>query len=231
MGMAFAGCFLHHFTDHKTSHQSPRSLEQYITLVRENSQPGCAEIMLDSLGFIARLMYPQKVRELNSDILKIERDFTPYFWHGVGRALFFLPEHIRPRRSFPGKAVKMAAREAPDEPAFQNMLSGLAWPLTLVNLREPRIFEQVLTRHRDCLTGNAAFFAGVCSAIVFWAGSIADMTLVDSFLDFTPSPQLRETWDTFIKIPCREALNDWYPRLAKRKTWAELFKYRQNSPV
>lgn len=233
MGMLFAGWFLQNYKNQKSSSNSHMILEEYLTLIKKNTMPGYKEVPLESLGFIARLMYPGEVLVLDKLLHEIDQDFAAYFWHGVGRALCLLPENMWPGRSFPCRAVEMAAKEAPHELGYLNVFSGLGWPLTLVNIREPRILEYVLKYHRDRLLENDAFSNGVSSAIVLLLESIRDRTLIDSFLDHKPGssfPGLLEAWDKLIKTPCKRALKDFYPYLKKQNCWSEVFKYRQNRP-
>lgn len=233
MGMLFAIWFLQNFKKRDSSAISSGVLEQYLSLASENTMPGYREIPVESLGFITRLMHPQQVPVIDKILQEINRDFAAYFWHGVGRALCFLPENMRPGRTFPNRAVEMAGKEAPHEPGYLNVLSGLGWPLTLVNIKEPRILEYVLTYHRDRLLENDAFSKGVSSAIVLLQESIRDKTLISSFLEHKPDssvPGLLDAWEQMIKNPCKRALEDYYPYLKKQNCWSEVFKYRQNRP-
>jgi hypothetical protein len=228
MGMVFANRFLQNFKDQNSLSISFKTIERYLALVRENSLPSCAGIPLDSLGFIARLMFPEQVPLIDKRLQKMEKNLAAYFWHGVGRALFFLPGNMWPGRSFPWRAVEMAPTEAPHEFGYLNILSGLAWPLTLVNLREPRITENVLKYHRERLSKNEAFSNGVSSAIVFLTKSIGSSPLIDSFLNHNPAssePRLREDWERLVKTPCQKALNS-HPHQENRNSWSKFFLYK-----
>jgi len=228
MGMAFANWFLNQSQNQDTSSGSFEMIEQYHTLARQNSLAGCTGILLDSLGFISRLMAPVQLPEIGKQLQEIDKDFAAYFWHGVGRALCFLPQNMWPGRSFPWRAVEMAIKEAPHELGHVNMLSGLAWPFTLVNLREPRILENVLKYHRETLIKNDAFSKGICAALVLLAGSIDDRSLIDSFLEHHPDPAepgLPELWQQVVKEPGKKALANPSPHLKNRYSWSQLFKY------
>ncbi len=229
MGMLFASRFLQDFKNGNLYSDPSRALEQYLYLSRDNSIPGYAEIPVESLGFISRLLYPGELLVIDRLLQNINQELVAYFWHGVGRALCFLPENLWPGRSFPWRAIEIAIKETPHETGHFNVFSGLGWPLTLVNIREPRIMENVLKYHRDCLLENNAFSSGVSSAMVLLMDSVGDNTLINSFCDHKPDcsdPRIHENWIQLIKNPCEKALTDFYPYLKKRNCWSEVFKYR-----
>ncbi len=184
------------------------------------------------MGFIARLQYPEEVLVIDKILHDINEDYVSYFWHGVGRALAFLPSNLWPGGSFPWKAIRMAAKEFPHELGQLNVLSGLGWPLTLVNIREPKIMEGVLKYHGEFLLKNDAFSNGVSSALVFLQEFINDKTLINSFYNHKPdtsNESLHEIWDQCIKIPCERVFKEVYPYLEKENCWAELLRYREYS--
>lgn len=233
MGMAFATWFLKNFQHQDSNSHSGKKLEYYLNFARENSMSGCGEIPVESLGFIARLLYPAVVPVLDRLLQEIDRDLAAYFWHGVGRAFCFLPGNIWPARIFHWRTVKIAVNEAPHELGYLNILSGLAWPFILVNLKEPRILEYMLLYQKDYLSENDAFADGVSSAIVFLLESIHDGSLAGSVCDHKPDSAdtgLLKAWHKLIKTPCDKAVKNLYPYLDKKNCWSELFKYRQNTP-
>ena len=84
------------------------------------------------------------VRIVDRGLSAIDPDIVGYFWHGVGRGLYFLPINALPCSSSTWRAVEMAHEEAPHTLGRLNALGGLAWAVTLVNIRHPAILEAFL---------------------------------------------------------------------------------------
>ena len=116
-------------------------LQQFIALCEDNSREGYTGAVLEALGLVTRLRYPQLVRIVDRRLSAIAPDVLGYFWHGVGRGLYFLPLNALPCSSSTWRAVEMAQDEAPHTLGRLNALGGLAWAVTLVNIRHPAILE------------------------------------------------------------------------------------------
>jgi hypothetical protein len=233
MGMSLANNFLMKVDMAKDWPFLTKGIKQYLSLLNKVSLPGYEKIPVESLGFISRLLFPDFLPVINQLFHEVDDELVPYLWHGVGRALCFLPRHLWPGCSSPWRAIEIAESEAPHETAFLNILAGLGWPLTLVNIKHPQIMEQVLRYHGKYLSKNDAFSSGVSSAVLFLRDYLRENSLIMEFYNYKPEdsePGLHKTWDKLIKIPCEKALEHFYPYLKREHRWSELFKYRPNLP-
>src|SRR5262249_28106179 len=153
----------------------------------------------------------------------IHGDLVGYFWHGVGRAIYFAPTNFWPDGRSPDRGVEMALRESPHEVARLNSLAGLTWALTLVNIRQPEIMQSLLKRQGRLLNEDGAFSNGLSSAIIIWQDSTQDAASIARFCQYHPSdPILAGQWDNHIRHPCETALQDYYGVLKKRESIGEV---------
>jgi hypothetical protein len=123
----------------------------------------------------------------------------------------------------------MLQLEAPHTLGRLNVLAGLAWALTLVNIRYPEILETFLKHHGDLLSTSDAFANGVSSATMIWY----DMTWNDPYLKAfcrhqpDPSdPDLVKLWNRQVRGPCLEALQHHYGMLKEQHRLGEVFRYQ-----
>jgi hypothetical protein len=151
-----------------------------------------------------------------------------YFWHGVGRAIYFLPINILPFYGSIWHAYEMAQREATDEFAWRNALAGLAWGVTMVNIRQPAIMAHLLQQHGEDLSENAAFSYGVASSLMMRYDTTPDAPFIMPFYQYQPDatdPGLVWLWNSQVRQPAQEALQTYYPILKQRSRLGELFRY------
>jgi hypothetical protein len=163
---------------------------------------------------------------LDQQLSEIEQDVVGYYWHGVGRALYFFPTYFVPGSCSPWRAVE---REAPHELARFNVLAGLAWAVTLVNLRQPKIMEAVLKYHGDQLSESGAFSNGVASSIMMRYDTTPDAPFIIPFCEYQSDPYdsgLVERWKDQVGSPCQEALQQYYPVLKEHNRLDEMFRYQ-----
>ena len=151
-----------------------------------------------------------------------------YFWHGVGRAIYFAPTNVLPGSNSSERALKATREEAPHELGKRNALSGLAWAMTLVNIRHPEVLESFLKHHGDQLLDREAFINGVSSSVMIWCESTDDDPCLKAFYQYEPDPSNeigRQRWERMVHRPCEEALESVYPVLKKRRRFGEVFRY------
>lgn len=142
------------------------ALERFIGLCHHHARPGYARAVFEALGFVGRTLHPGAVARLDGSL---SRELKAFFWHGVGRGLYFSPENAVPGRS--PAAVAAAWREPPHELGRRNALAGVAWAATLVNLRHPEVVESLFDRSFGALDDPAreAALGGAASAAFVWA--------------------------------------------------------------
>jgi hypothetical protein len=218
-GLSFAGRLL--ATEEA---RSPAGLARWIALWEENARPGYGCIAVEALGLVARNLYPYLLPRLGELLGAIAPVLAEHLWHGAGRGLYFAPTHVLPYSGAHGRAFEKAWREPPDEPGRRNATAGLAWALTLVNLRHPEILAEVLRRHRREIGSAEAFANGVASAVLVWRGIVGHDRHLASFLEYRPA--LATLWYDLVLGPCEEALQHTDPQLQQSGGLAALFRFQ-----
>ena len=235
IGMSFAQHLLQ-----EVNHLSPpskirRVVQQFIELCKENSRPGYAGAAIESLGLITRSgtfskdCQPMTMCQIVSrELAEIDQEAYAYFWHGVGRATYFLPIHFLPFYGSIGHATEMLLRFAPDDAARRNAIGGLAWGVTMVNIRHPEVIADWLKHYGEHLAIEEGFTNGVTSAIIMRYDTTPDETLAGNFFRYQPSnkeKQLVEWWKNNVAQPCEDALSYYHPALKKHQLLGNIFRF------
>jgi hypothetical protein len=129
-------------------------LAEFLSTCKQYAWAGYAGIMEESLGLIARTLYPQSIEQLDECLRVVSTLSRKRFWHGVGRGIYFVT---------PWNGIEKCMNEPPDETAKLNALSGFCFALTLVNLRQPEVFAAFFRRHE-----TVDYSDGMCAALVVW---------------------------------------------------------------
>lgn len=131
-------------------------LPEFLLTCKRYAWAGYAGIMEESLGLIARTLYPQSIAQLDSGLRVMSMLSRKRFWHGVGRGIYFVT---------PWNGIEKCMNEPPDETAKHNALSGFCFALTLVNLREPEVLAAFFRRYE---TETLDYSDGIYAALVVW---------------------------------------------------------------
>ena len=223
MGLSFAQHLLQTVSPFSLEHEIRGMLETFTTLCRENSRKGYVGAAYESLGLVARTWNAEMVRALDRLLLQIDPEVAACFWHGVGRALYFLPVYFVPGLLSPWHTLD---RDAPSDLARLNMRAGLAWATTLVNMRQPAIMEDLVARHGRLLEQNDAFANGVASSVIMaWDITPGD-SYIRRFAEHEPAPYLADVWDRLVRRPCRLALECYHDILRRAHAVGEVFRYQ-----
>ena len=233
IGMSFAQHLLQSVT-----HLSPRTsirrvLQQFIALCRDNATPGYEGAALESLGLVSRSgaftgdSQPPVLVEMISEELESldEPEVRDYFWHGVGRATYFLPIHFIPFYGSIPHAADLILRSAPDERARDNALAGLAWGVAMVNIRHPAIAANWLMQQGKNLP-TEALANGFASGLMMRGDTTPEAPFPANFHGYDPAEaRLKALWQETVHEPCSEALGTQYGVLVERKSLGEIFRY------
>ena len=227
MGLSFANRLLEQITPQSHPGYIQEVLRQFVMLCDTNSRNGYQGAAYESLGLVARNLYPQMVQTIDEQLSEIDSGLVGYFWHGVGRAIYFAPTNFLPGAISRFRGVEMTRQESPHELARLNTLAGLIWALTLVNIRQPEIMQSLLKHHGDRLSESDAFSNGLSSSIIIWRDATQNDDYIARLCQYQPSdPTLGELWDSLIKRPCENALQNYYGVLKKHNFIGEVFRYQ-----
>ena len=145
VGLGLAEVALEDLTPRSAPEAIDAALRGFLDGCKSCSRPAYLGCALESLGLVAQHFHGQAmVRVLDGRLEAIDAALRGFLWHGVGRAVYFSPENMIPGLSSPWPAVAMCDRFATHDVARDNMRSGLAWAMTMVNLRQPNVLEGFL---------------------------------------------------------------------------------------
>jgi hypothetical protein len=205
-----------------------RLLTEIVALDRANSRPGYLGAALESLGLVTRTFHPTLVPAVDQQLRVVAPEALGFFWHGVGRAIYFYPVNFLPCSAWQG--FEMAAREAPDELARLNAEAGMAWAQVLVNQRQPHIlYELIVQPHGEELRARGGFVNGLASSIMMRYDTSPEAPFIEGFCRWEPpagDPSGHALWDELVRLPCRQALEVWYPVLKRQQRLGEIFEFR-----
>jgi hypothetical protein len=225
MGLAFAEQLLKTVTPFDPAESIRDMLRRFVTLVDENARPGYEGAAYESLGLVTRFWHAQMVNVVGEHLAAVAPRALDYFWHGVGRALYFLPLYFVPGLLSPWLAVE---REAPDALAFHNMTAGLSWATTIVNVRQPEIMENFLRTEGGRAARTPAFTNGVMSSLIMGIDITPGDPYIVEFLEHRPDASDTRTaknWDRLVAGPGREAVYHIHPVLQRHERLGEVFRY------
>jgi hypothetical protein len=226
IGLAFADRLLGTVTRYSPEYELRGVIDQFVRLCRDNSRDGYLGPAIESLGLVTRDFYPDMVSIVSAQLEAVAPELSGYFWHGVGRALYFSRAYFLPVIRTAWGSVE---REAPHRFGQMNAMAGLAWAATLVNMRQPKIMEGVLQSYIEQSSLADAFTDGVSSSIIMREDTTPGEDFVKNFYEHQPSDRNRKlqmTWNKRITGPARTALRAYYPVLRQRGLLGEIFQYQ-----
>ena len=223
LGLAFAERVLPALAPCDDAGRFRAVLSRYVSLCDANSRPGYRGAAYESLGLVARMWHPQLVAPIDAALMRMDEGLAAYFWHGVGRALYFLPAYIIPLLS-PWCSID---REAPHDLGRSNLTAGLAWAWTLVNVRQPPIMRELIRTRGDRLARSDAFANGVASAVVMASDITPDDPYIVAFasIDADPRADGGAAWQHLVHGPAQAALKTYGPVLRRYQALDQVFRY------
>src|SRR6185503_14839678 len=225
IGLGFAQQLMNTVTAYSDPDELRGVLRQFVTLVDENSRPGYEGAAYESLGLVTRFWHSPMVGVVDKHLREIAPHVLGYFWHGVGRSLYFLPLFFVPGLLSPWLAIE---REAPYELALLNMMAGLAWATTIVNVRQPELMENFISMNGERVARTPGFTNGLMSTLIMGIDITPNDQYILEFLEYRPrrsDPRLVQLWDALVAQPAREAVYRIHPILQKHQRLGEVFQY------
>lgn len=225
-GMAWSRRLLRRMRAAGAGGEGERLLEELVAFCRAHSRPGYTGAALEGLGMVARLFFPRRVDRLSRHLAEMGDELAGAFWHGAGRSQYFLRPSFLPTWGAFRRALDRARREPPGEAERANAGAGLAWAVTLVNMRHPEIVAQRLVELARA-AGEAVVANGVTSAAVVREDTTPGSSLLADFGRWQPPAGAVERWWRE-RVPARveEARTWFHPALAAEGLLAEVFRYQ-----
>jgi hypothetical protein len=226
IGLSFADRLLGNLTSEASGGQVRDAVQYFLTLCKNNSRKGYLGAAVESLGLVTRDFYPDLLQRVDQQLRQVGPEFLGFFWHGVGRALYFSREYFLPVLRTVWSGVDSEAGSAPER---LSAMAGLSWAVTMVNLRQPAIVQNMVRayiEHSDLAEG---FTNGVISSLIMRADTTPDVPFVAAFYQHQPDPNDRElavTWAHRISGPSRSALQTYYPVLRQHHALDQVFRYQ-----
>ncbi len=224
LGLAFAQQLMKRITPGSPAADIQSVLLEFVTLVKNNSRKGYEGAAYESLGLVTRFWHSQMVNIVDQHMQEVEPEAVAYFWHGVGRSLYFFPTYFVPGL---WSAWIPVEQEPPNELARLNMIAGLAWATTVVDVRQPQIMETVLRSFGDVISKTPAFTNGVMSTLIMGSDITPGDHYIRQFLEYKPSdPNVAALWTRLVGYPGNDAVQRIYPVLKKHNCLGKVFRYQ-----
>lgn len=204
MGLALAELALNQFPESRTL------AEHFIDFCQSNSRPGYVGCAIEGLGLVVRNLRPDLVAALDREFAGRDEELLAFFWHGVGRGVYFTLANSLPYCNTPWRGYEICMTEPPQAIGRINAVAGFAWALTLVNIRNPEILATFLKRYHTKLSDDDAFANGVFSALVIWLESAPKDSSVVALCEYEPvwlGPSLLQLWHRIVGQAARDALH------------------------
>ncbi len=232
MGLSLSRDFLPRIKAETHSDRIVELIGAYITHCRNNSRDGYAEIVFETLGLVTRNLYPHLLLPIDKALEQFDADFTAYFWHGAGRAMYFSPTGILPVFDESWSSILATQDEPPHESGCLNALTGWVFAMTLVNIRHPEIIADCFKNYRRFFAGQGIVADGIGSAMIVWHRSTQDNSLIKSFLNHIPVGEDQEfvsQWREIVCQPAARALSDYLENKEGEDHPNRLFRFRRRN--
>jgi hypothetical protein len=229
MGLSFAQNLMKDFNSKTSDEQISDAIDQFMDLCQKNSSPGYRGAAVESLGLVVRTFHSELMPAVDRYLSKSHEEAVGFFWHGAGRAVYFLIVNFLPYRDPIWRAIEIGRKEAPHEVARLNLMAGTSWALAIVNMRQPWVMKSVLSEYGEELSYEDSFSNGIASSIIMKYDTTPDDPYVEPFMNFQPDPspsRLNELWELIIKEPIEKAINVYHPALKKKKNLEAVGEYR-----
>jgi hypothetical protein len=231
LGMALAERLLAPLHPEGAAGTFDAALDRFAELVKDNARPEFAAVTFEALGVMVRRFLPRLHGAVSARLLARDARLAAYYWHGAGRAIYFLPDFFLPSPGAASGALETCRREPPEASFRLDAVAGLCFASTMINLRHPELLVRLLPHLEP---GEAeAMASGVAGALMTRHHTCPYELGVRDFLRPTAEPWagtagggLAGAWEDLVRRPCEEALDRAYPLLRARGELATLARHR-----
>jgi hypothetical protein len=228
MGLFFANYLMGAGTPALTPVSPPGAFKavvhEFVRLARDNARPGYLGPVIESLGLDVRDFYPKIVQGVRRALLEVAPELVGYYWHGVGRALYFSRRYFLPVLGTVWAGVDNEVCTAPER---LNAIAGLTWAVVLVNMRQPEIVESAL---QMCIANSPpqeGFANGVASSLVMRQSTTPNAPFISALGEYRPPEKSTlALWEELVAQPARDALNEYEPVLRRHDATGEVFRFQ-----
>ena len=151
---------------------------QFLADCEARSIPSLRDAAVEALGLVGITLYRDLILQVG-DVLAGTND-SDLFWHGVGRGLYFSPASFFPSEASRRRTTRMAFERPVNATAASNTISGLAWAITLVNIRDPEVIA-VWTENLASFGAIDEVTNGLMSGLAVWRSAAPDDRFADAF--------------------------------------------------
>jgi hypothetical protein len=232
MGTAFAERLFGALVAKPSTHQIRNTVQRFLDACRANCRPGWEDACIEPVGLVVRCLYPNLLAPVSEAMDLLDPALRALFWHGVGRGLYFVPTNFLPLTGARERMLKSAAQESSDMNDRRNVLAGLIWAVTLVNLRQPAVIRSLIPACSD-MQIRSEFNNGLISALLAWRHMAPEDERHIAVYTRPPSTNGREgfVWTDWIETPARDALQNIFPGLQQRNRIPALYTYRTSEEL
>ena len=217
---------------HSSGHPAPESA-RVLRSLQICSQGGFAGAAYENLGLVCRTQYPELIPDIDRLLLALDTKMAAYFWHGVGRALYFLPTGFVPSNRSMCRVLKESQEEPPHCSGQVECHSGSSMGVYIgQHARNARIMEAFLRNCGASLPDAEAFVNGVQSALMIWCDCAGQDPILRRFCEHRPDlsgGEAANLWEWYAGRPSRRAARD-YPVVEAHGRVGELFRF-QSMPM
>lgn len=213
------------------------ALERFAGQVRANARPELAAVAFEALGVMVRGLRARILAAVAARLQALDETLAAYFWHGAGRAIYFLPGLLVPVPGGAARGLAICRREPPLPGRRLDAIAGFCFASTMVNLRRPERVARLLPYlDREEVEALAC---GVAAALVTRHHTSPDEAAVRAFLrplaarrgDLGADRSVAALWDEAVRQPSAEVLDRAYPLLLARGELASLARHRPLAAV
>lgn len=232
MGTAFGEKLFGGLGSHPTQAQIRDTVHSFLDVCRANCRPGWEDACIESAGLVVRLLHPSLVAAVSAEMGMVTTALRSLFWHGVGRSLYFQPMNFLPIAGAHRRMLNSAAQETNHPDDRRNVLAGLIWAVTLVNLPQPPVVRSLAPVCSE-LKMRDEFINGLISALLVWRHMAPDdMRYLNNYTRPLTNHNVQAVlWNQWIDTPAREALANFFPGLERHNKIPALYSFRTSEEL
>ncbi len=224
MGLAFSERLIGALVRGAGEAEVAAALAAFDLLCRGNARPGYAPTVWEPLGLIVRLFHPRWTAAVDGVLAGYESDARLFFWHGVGRAIYFLPRYFWPGAT--RRALARCRREPPAGEARTDALAGFVFAAAMVNLRQPPVLERLLALFGERPEEGAVVAGAFAACVLARRRTTPDDPAITALLAHQPAPDAAATWRRVVQEPIATALEVYYPCLVASGRLPQLARHQ-----